>query len=139
MAVVRLVEDLFARAEWLGWTGVALAAIAAVALLIIAMREVLGLLRLSTVEKLRTRAALVLASDDREAGRALARDLIAFARAAPRLARGRSALQSHLGEIIDGADLVRLAERELMRPLDEEARALVASAAKRVSVVTAVN
>ncbi|MFL4999478.1 MAG: TIGR01620 family protein, partial [Xanthobacteraceae bacterium] len=43
------------------------------------------------------------------------------------------------GEIIDGADLVRLAERELMAPLDQDARRLVAAAAKRVSVVTAVS
>src|SRR5580704_3044754 len=35
--------------------------------------------------------------------------------------------------------LARLAERELMAPLDEEARRLVTSAAKRVSVVTAVS
>ena len=139
LAIIGLVEDLFARAEWLGWTGVALAATAVIALLIIAVREILGLLRLATVEKLRARASLVIASDDREEGRALARDLIAFARTAPRLARGRAALESHLGEIIDGADLVRLAERELLRPLDDEARALVAGAAKRVSVVTAVS
>jgi putative membrane protein len=139
MAVLSLIEDLFARAEWLGWMGLALATAAAVALIIIALREILGLLRLSTMEKLRGRAAVVIASDDREDGRALARDLIAFARGAPRLARGRAALESHLGEIIDGADLVRLAERELMGPLDHEARTLVAAAAKRVSVVTAVS
>ena len=42
-------------------------------------------------------------------------------------------------DIIDGRDLVRLAERELMTPLDAEARRLVASASKRVSVVTAVS
>jgi putative membrane protein len=139
MAVIALIEDLFTRAEWLGWIGVALAAIAAVALVIIAAREALGLARLATVETLRARARDVIASDDREAGRALARDLVAFARTAPRLARGRAALESHLGEIIDGADLIRLAERELMAPLDDEARALVAAAAKRVSVVTAVS
>jgi putative membrane protein len=48
-------------------------------------------------------------------------------------------MEVHLGEIIDGADLVRLAEREVMGPLDAEARRLVAAAAKRVSVVTAVS
>jgi putative membrane protein len=67
------------------------------------------------------------------------RDLLAFAHRSPRLARGRAALEGHLHDIIDGADLVRLAERELMPPLDEEARKLVANAAKRVSVVTAVS
>ncbi len=57
----------------------------------------------------------------------------------PRLARARARLEGHLDDIIDGGDLIRLAERELMAPLDEEARRLVSSAAKRVSVVTAVS
>ena len=48
-------------------------------------------------------------------------------------------LQSHADDIIDGADLIRLAERELMAPLDHEARRLVVVAAKRVSIVTAVS
>ena len=48
-------------------------------------------------------------------------------------------MQAHLSEIIDGADLIRLAERELMAPLDREARQLVSNAAKRVSIVTAVS
>ena len=57
----------------------------------------------------------------------------------PRLAHARANLESHLGEIIDGADLIRLAERELMEPLDAEARRMVSNAAKRVSLVTAVS
>jgi len=139
MAVVRLIEDLYARAEWLGWVGVALAALAALALVVIIARETMGLARLAAVEKLRERAALTILNDDREGGRALVRDLLAFAKIAPRLARGRAALESHLVEIIDGADLVRLAERALMTPLDAEAKQLVSTAAKRVSVVTAVS
>ncbi|MFZ0837095.1 MAG: TIGR01620 family protein, partial [Xanthobacteraceae bacterium] len=37
------------------------------------------------------------------------------------------------------ADLIRLAERELMAPLDVQARRMVSAAAKRVSLVTAVS
>ena len=48
-------------------------------------------------------------------------------------------MQDHLTEIIDGADLIRLAERELISPLDREARQIVSDAAKRVSLVTAVS
>ena len=57
----------------------------------------------------------------------------------PRLARARVRLEGHLEDIIDGADLVRLAERELMEPLDRDARRIVGDAAKRVSLVTAVS
>jgi putative membrane protein len=139
LAATRLIDDLFARATWLGWVGVALTVTAAIALVAVVAREAIGLARLATVENLRTRAADIIARDDREAGRALIGDLISYARTAPRLARGRSALEAHARDIIDGADLVRLAERDLMPPLDEEARRLVTAAAKRVSVVTAVS
>jgi putative membrane protein len=81
----------------------------------------------------------VLLTDDRSESRAVVRDLVRIAHQNPRLARARAALQGHVGEIIDGADLIRLAERELMTPLDAEARQLVSSAAQRVSVVTAVS
>jgi putative membrane protein len=57
----------------------------------------------------------------------------------PRLARSRAAMEGHLDDIIDGADMVRLAERELMRPLDREARRAVSGAAARVSAFTALS
>ena len=82
---------------------------------------------------------MILASDDRAAGRALVREALALARHMPRLARARVRLEGHLEDIIDGADLVRLAERELMEPLDRDARRIVGDAAKRVSLVTAVS
>jgi putative membrane protein len=65
--------------------------------------------------------------------------MLSLTRRMPRLARARGRLEGHRGDIIDGRDLVRLAERELMAPLDAEARRLVASASKRVSVVTAIS
>ena len=139
LGIANLIEDLLNRAAWLGGVGAALAAVVVVALLAIVTREALGLARLATIDTMRDRAAAVLVSDDRAAGRALGRDLIALTGRMPRLARARARLEGHLGDIIDGGDLVRLSERELMAPLDEEARRLVGAAAKRVSVVTAVS
>jgi putative membrane protein len=139
LGIANLVTELLNRAAWLGGVGAALAAMAMIALLAIVTREGLGLARLAAIDAMRERAAKVLASDDRAAGRALGRDLIALTRRMPQLARARARLGDHLGDIIDGGDLVRLAERELMAPLDEEARRLVGAAAKRVSVVTAVS
>jgi putative membrane protein len=48
-------------------------------------------------------------------------------------------MPQHLDDINDGADLVRMAERTLVAPLDEEAQRLVGAAARRVSIVTAVS
>jgi putative membrane protein len=139
VAVTNFIEELFARTPWLGAIGLALAAVAGIALTVIVGREVLGLYRLSRIEALRERAAAAVAADDRDLGRALAADLLSLTHRVPQLARARTRLQSHLSDIIDGRDLVRLAERELMAPLDAEARRLVAAASKRVSVVTAVS
>ncbi len=139
LGIANLIGDLLDRAAWLGGIGVALAAVAGVALVAIVTRETLGLARLAAIDSLRERAAAILASDDRAAGRALGRDLIALTKRMPRLANGRARLESHLVDIIDGRDLVRLGERELMAPLDQEARRLIAAAARRVSVVTAVS
>jgi putative membrane protein len=139
LGVTRLIEDLFARSESLGYLGLALAVAAALALVIVVTREALGLARLATIEKLHLRASAVLASDDRTESRAIVRDLLGLARENPHLARARAALQGHADDIIDGADMIRLAERELMTPLDQEARRMVSSAAQRVSIVTAVS
>ncbi|MEI8151974.1 MAG: TIGR01620 family protein [Hyphomicrobiales bacterium] len=139
LAVTHLVEDLYARAPWLGALGFALAFIAALALMGVILREIFGLARLTTVEALRQRALAVIESDDRDGGRALVTDMLSLTKRIPRLARGRARLADHRGDIIDGRDLVRLAERELMSPLDGEARRLVLAASKRVSVVTAIS
>jgi len=139
LAVTQLVEDLFARSEALGYAGLALAVLAALAFLIIVAREAYGLFRLAAIEKLHARAEAAIASDDRAEGRAVIHRLLSLLKDTPQLARGRANVERHLGDIIDGADLVRLAERELMAPLDQEAVRLVSNAAKRVSVVTAVS
>jgi putative membrane protein len=139
LSITQLIEDLFARSEGLGFLGLGFAFAAALALAIVVAREALGLARLATIEKLHLRATEVLLSDDRAESRGIVQELIKLAHQNPHLARPRAALQGHADDIIDGADMIRLAERELMTPLDQEARRLVSSAAQRVSIVTAVS
>ena len=139
LATTALIEDLYARATWLGTLGAVLAALAALSLLVICLKEIAGLLRLASIEKLRTRAETALAEDDRDEARTIVRELTAALAKAPQLARGRGELQDHLTEIIDGRDLLHIAERHLMAPLDRQAAQLVARTATRVSVVTAVS
>jgi putative membrane protein len=139
LGTVNLIEDLFARSASLGLLGIALTAAAALALGVITLRELTSLVRLATIEKLHARASAVLLSDDRNESRAILRDLLKLAHQNPQLARARNALASHAEDIIDGADMIKLVERELMTPLDREARRLVSSAAQRVSIVTAIS
>jgi putative membrane protein len=139
LGVTQLVENLFTRSESLGLLGFAFALLAVLALVVIVARETFSLARLGQIEKLHRRAIAALQSDDRAESRAILKDLLKLAHHNPQLARARAALQGHADDIIDGADLIRLAERELMTPLDQEARRLVSSAAQRVSIVTAVS
>lgn len=139
LALDRLITELWARATWLGWTGVALLGLAVLALLVLVVREVVGTWRLAEVEHLRARIVLALAGDDRRAVPALVDDLDRLAAARPESARARAALAAHRAEVIEGRDLLVLAERELMGPLDAAARSLILEAAKRVSVVTAIS
>ena len=139
LGVTQLIENLFARSESLGILGLAFAFAATLGLGVLTARELLALVRLATIEKLHARAASVLLSDDRAESRSIIADLLKIAHQNPQLARARLTLQGHVDDIIDGADMIRLAERELMTPLDAEARRLVSQAAQRVSIVTAVS
>jgi putative membrane protein len=139
VGVTQFIEGLFARSEGLGIVGLGFTAAAALALAVVSAREVVALARLAAIEKLHQRAAAVILSDDRDESRVVVRDLIRIAHQNPQLARARTELEGHVHDIIDGADLIRLAERELMTPLDAEARRLVSSAAQRVSIVTAIS
>jgi putative membrane protein len=135
----RLIRDLFARAEWLGWLAAGMAVIAVLALLVILVREFLAIARLAEVEKLQKRALDAIARDDPKAARAVVDELSAFVAAKPETAAGRRALADLRDEIIDGGNLVRLAETEILGPLDARAKVMILDAAKRVSLVTAVS
>jgi putative membrane protein len=139
LAIDNLIEGLFARNDALGWIALVLAALAAVALVAIAAREIAGLLRIRRITHIHEAANLAVAEDDREGARKIAGELIDLYGARPETARGRAALAGHVREIIDGRDLIGLAEGALLLPLDEAARRAVLSSAKRVAVVTAVS
>ncbi|MBX3567285.1 MAG: TIGR01620 family protein [Rhizobiaceae bacterium] len=134
-----LVRTLFERAEWLGWVAAGLAGVALIALLAIAMRELAALRRLSSIDRLRERALAATLAHDPTAARAVISEVSTLVAANPATAAGRRALAALRDDIIDGGNFMRVAERELLGPLDAQARTLVLDAAKRVSIVTAVS
>ncbi len=134
-----LVRDLFARAEWLGWLALGLIALFVFALLALVGRELAGLFRLKRLARLRLACDEAAASNNRDAAVAALRGVLHLYGGRPDTARARRAVAAHLSEIIDGRDLLTLAERDLVAPLDTRAKALASAAARRVSVVTAVS
>lgn len=134
-----IIRDLFSRTEWLGWLAAGLAGIAVLAALAILLREIIALRRLRSMEVFRSRGTAIIANNDAKAARALVQDLSSFLAAKPETAAGRRMLNDLRDDIIDGADLLRLAETELLTPLDQRAQIMILDAAKRVSLVTAVS
>lgn len=134
-----LIRSLFQRADWLGWLALGVAIVAALALLVLVTREAIALARLASVEKLREQAADALARDDPKLAHAVVDALSAFVAHKPETAAGRRLLAAQRDEIVDGADLIRLAETEILAPLDAIARGMILDASKRVSLVTAVS
>lgn len=140
IAVSALIDDLFTRAQWLGWVGVAALALFLIGGLVLLGREFFALRSLARLDTLRERAARALLDKDDRAAAAVAADLLAAMAGNARTARGRAAVTAALADgIVDGAQRLRIVEREILEPLDREATRLVAEAARRVSVVTAIS
>ncbi len=135
----RLIDDLFARTPALGWVGVALAAIALLALIVMGAREWRAVFRQRRIAELHIACAEAHAADDRTRARAALRELVDLYASRPETARARSLVAELSHEIVDGRDLLDIAERAMMADLDDAARQEIAAAAKRVSVVTAIS
>lgn len=134
-----LIRALFDRLPWLGWVAAGFFVLAALSLVVIAWRELRGLRRLEKVADLRAEIEKIEPQPSAKEARHLVDRVTTFLGNRPQTARGRKAIASLEHEIVDGPQLMRFAERELLATLDREARALVVNAARRVSVVTAVS
>ena len=133
------ISGMFAQSAWLAYAGAALAAVAALALIAIIAREWLAMRRLGRAESIRAMAADALRTEDQALAADAAEQLENFCRAMPGSAAGRTRLAEARRGIIDGLDLLKLAERELLHPADAEVKRLISETAKRVSLVTALS
>jgi putative membrane protein len=134
-----LVRALFLWVSWLGWLAATLVGVFFVAIAFVVGRELAGLFQLKQLARLRLQAETAASNNDREAALRMLRALITHYGDKPDTARGRRLVAGHLGEIIDGHNLLVLAERDLITPLDNRAKLLASAAARRVAVVTAVS
>lgn len=130
---------LIARDDWIGWGAVVLLGLVVVALLMIVLRELVGLFRLGRLGKIRHEADSAARQDDKPMAVDVTRRLKRFYSGREDLAWGMQRLAEHERDIMNAEELLRLSERTLVAPLDPVARSIVASSAKRVSVVTAIS
>lgn len=135
----QLVESLFARSSTLGFIGLGLAGLALLAIAVLAGREILTIFRQRKIALLHKALAVAHETDDRDLARAKVAELAALYDARTETAAARAHLVELRREIVDGRDLIDIAERRLMPALDAAARREVAAAAKRVSLVAAIS
>lgn len=134
-----LVRGLFARAPWLGWLALGAVAVGVLAAVIVAIREVIAIMRLGAIQNIKVKVAEAHAGSDTGEARKAAEELSGLLSAKAETARGRQQLRDMEADIVDAPQLIEFCEREMMSPLDLKARALILNASKRVSVVTAVS
>ena len=91
----QLVEGLFARTPALGWLGLALLVVAALALLVMLAREVRGVLRQRRIATLHGSIARAREADDREAARSLMRELAGLYEGRAETAGARAHVRPH--------------------------------------------
>lgn len=139
VSFANFVSAALARDDWVGWTATSLLFIAAGTGLVIVLREMLGIIRLGRLARLKRDADTALATRDVGLERKVVDGLVTTLRARRDLAWSLARLRDHARDVRDPGDLLRLADREVMTPLDLAARRLVLKSAKRVSVVTAMS
>lgn len=135
----RFVSVALARDDLFGWIAWGLFSIIALAIVVLACRELIGIFRLSRLGSLRRDADRARAESDPKLERAVVKRLSSLLSGRPELRWGQSRLGDHMGDVRDAGDLMRLGERELLVPIDAVARTAILKSAKRVATVTAIS
>ncbi len=139
LSFARFISIAFERNDWIGWTAFGLLAVGGFAALMLILRELAGFWRLRRLGKTRAEAERLLREPDRAAERrVIARVIDPFA-GRPELKWQLARLAEHTRDVRDPGDLLRLADRDLMLPIDGEARRVVAAAARRIGTVSAIS
>lgn len=138
VTITRMIESFFESSPTLGWTATALAALAGFAALALISHEIWGLLRLRRIEALQHLAVTALNTGEEKSVASALTSLRALYRDRPDLAWSLKELAGHDSDIISPLDRLRLAERLLLEPLDEQTHRIIARRARRVTLLTTV-
>lgn len=133
------IGDVVRRQDWVGWVAVSLLGVAGLAFVIVIVRELFGLFRLSRMSRISTEIAAAVRSGDWQREQRAVKRLLGLYRNRADMKWALARMAEHSADSHDSGDLVRLTEREVMAPLDDQAKRLILRSAKRVSMVTALS
>jgi putative membrane protein len=134
VAAWEFVTGLLSTNTLLGSVALALIGAASLAALLLALREAATFARLARLDSLRQRASDASTLAD---ARKVTADLAALYTRRPDMTWALARFRDRDGDVLDADALLRLAEADLMSPLDTAARAEVEAAARQVATVTA--
>jgi len=135
----RYVEVALARQDWVGWIAFGLLCLVGLSALVLILREIIGMFRLKRLGTLRHEVTQALHDNDLPAERRAVRHLKRILGGRPDLQWQLARFSEHERAVMNAGDLLKLADRELMMPLDQEARRTILKAAKRIGMVTAIS
>ena len=135
----RYVEVALARDDWVGWLALCLLGLVALSALVLVLREIIGLFRLSRLGRLKHNVTEALNAGDLKRERQAVRHLRSILSQRADLHWALARFSQHERAVLKPGDLLALADRELLMPLDQQARRVVLTAAKRVGIVTAIS
>ncbi|MGV8985441.1 MAG: YcjF family protein [Cypionkella sp.] len=131
------VTGLLAANAWLGWLASVLLVLAAGVVLVLVVGELRAFARLARLDSIRAQAIHAAELGDLKASRAVLLRLESLYAGRASMAWARARLAERQDEVFDADAMLRLAEVELILPLDALARAEVEAAARQVATVTA--
>ena len=138
LAITTLVEDFFARSIILGWLALGVAVVAGLAALAVVFREIWGLMRLRRIEHIQEISARALNLDEPSDSTKAVSALESIYGNRSDTAWGLRSFHDHKNDIMDPRDRIKLMDRLVIRPLDEEAHRIIARRARRVTLLTTV-
>lgn len=134
---IDLIEELFSRNSILGWVSIGLVGLFGVALMALLIREFLSIRKLKKLGDLRKDGEQALLSNAK--AQPVINRLYALYDRRPDMRWYLDQLDANRNEVMDEPDKILIAEKTLLAPLDAEAKQIIASSAKRISVITALN
>lgn len=135
----RFVSLALARQDWVGWGMFGLLSIAGFAFAMLLLREIVGFSRLARLNRIKSEIAAALQSRDQARERKATLRLAALYARRPESSWALRRFREHARDVHDPGELLALADRDLLAPLDATAKQVITRSAKRVATVTALS